>query len=146
MTVINEAAAPYWEHFEHCADMGVRGIGANPAEAFQQAALALIAVITEPADVMSRQVVNIACDAPDLEYLLVDWLNNLIFEMATLRLIFCAFEVEIQHGQLRAQAWGEPVDVAKHHPTVEVKGATYTAVRVIQGSGGQWIAQCVVDV
>ena len=37
-----------WEHFEHGADVGVRGIGPTPASAFEQAALALTAVITEP--------------------------------------------------------------------------------------------------
>jgi RNA-splicing ligase RtcB len=36
-----------WEHFPHEADTGVRGIGASPAEAFEQAAIALTAVITD---------------------------------------------------------------------------------------------------
>ena len=30
-----------WEHFEHGADIGVRGIGPTPASAFEQAALPL---------------------------------------------------------------------------------------------------------
>lgn len=146
MRSINETAVRFWEHFEHQADMGVRGVGANAAEAFQQAALALIAVITDPAGVMPRQYIDISCDAPDLEFLLVDWLNAVIFEMATRRLVFCSFEVEIQQGWLRARAWGEPVDVTRHHPAVEVKGATYTALRVQQASAERWVAQCVVDV
>src|SRR5512139_3851745 len=40
-----------WEHFEHGADIGVRGFGASVAEAFEQAALALTAVIADPAGV-----------------------------------------------------------------------------------------------
>jgi len=35
-----------WEHFPHEADIGVRGFGATPAEAFEQAALALTAAVT----------------------------------------------------------------------------------------------------
>lgn len=38
----------HWEHFEHGADIGVRGIGATKASAFEQAALALTGVITDP--------------------------------------------------------------------------------------------------
>lgn len=146
MTGIDKAAAPYWEHFEHRADMGLRGVGASPAAAFEQAALALTAVITDPAGVHPAEPVDIVCEAPDLEYLLVDWLNTLVFEMATRHMLFSRFEVDIQQTRLRARAWGEAVDVSRHHPTVEVKGATYTALRVACEPAGQWIAQCVVDV
>jgi SHS2 domain-containing protein len=37
------------------------------------------------------------------------------------------------------------VDPVRHEPAVEVKGATYTALRV-QQTDGHWLAQCVVDV
>ena len=134
-----------YEHFAHAADMGVRGRGATPAAAFEQAALGMTAVITDPRDVEAREAVTIACEAPDLELLLVDWLNALIYEMATRRMLFSRFAVRIENGRLRAQAWGEATDVARHQPAVEVKGATYTALRVAQ-EGTEWVAQCVVDV
>lgn len=146
MVVIHSTAVPRWEHFEHRADMGIRGLGASPAEAFEQAASALTAVITDLSKVIPVEAVDISCDAPDLEYLLVDWLNSLIFEMSTRHLLFSRFSVEIQQGTLCGRAWGEPVDVPRHCPTVEVKGATYTALRVVQNDTGQWIAQAVVDV
>jgi SHS2 domain-containing protein len=38
----------YWEHFSHDADIGIRGIGATKEEAFEQVAIALTAVITDP--------------------------------------------------------------------------------------------------
>ena len=73
-----------WEHFAHGADIGVRGIGATPAEAFEQAALALTAVVTDPAGIAPRRPRStIDCEAPDDELLLADWLNALIYEMAT---------------------------------------------------------------
>ena len=42
-------------------------------------------------------------------------------------------------------AWGEPIDVEKHQPAVEIKGATYTELAVYE-QDGQFVAQCVVDV
>jgi len=136
----------HWEHFPHGADMGVRGIGASKEEAFERAALALTAVIADPATIAAREVVEIACQAPDDELLLVDWLNALVYEMATRKLLFSRFEVHINEHLLTARAWGETLSPEKHQPAVEVKGATYTALRVAREANGEWIAQCVVDV
>jgi len=138
-------AAARWEHFHHVADIGVRGYGATVAEAFGQAALALTAVIAEPAAIVPRTPVFIECTAPDQELLLVDWLNALIYEMATRGMLFSRFAARIAGDRLEGEAWGEKVEVARHHPAVEVKGATYTCLKVAE-EGGCWVAQCVVDV
>lgn len=135
-----------WEHFPHGADIGVRGIGRTRDEAFEQAALALTAVMTDPAQVQPNETVAIACEAPDDELLLADWLNALVFEMATRGLVFGRFEVRMAGRRLQARALGEKIDVARHQPAVEVKGATYTALRVGQTADGGWTAECVVDV
>lgn len=135
-----------WEHFEHGADIGIRGTGPTRDAAFEQAALALTAVLTDPAGVRAATAVGLACEAPDDELLLVDWLNALVFEMATRRMVFGAFSVAIDGTRLRATAWGEPVEPRRHEPAVEIKGATYTALRVARQASGEWLAQCVVDV
>jgi SHS2 domain-containing protein len=134
-----------WEHFDHGADIGVRGSGPTKADAFEQAALALTAVVADPASLAPGTPVEIRCEAPDDELLLVDWLNAVIYEMATRRLLFGRYAVAIDGNALSATAWGEPVDRARHCPAVEVKGATYTALSVRPEAGG-WVAQCVVDV
>jgi tRNA nucleotidyltransferase (CCA-adding enzyme) len=140
------ATRPHWEHFPHLADMGVRGTGPTLAAAFEQAALAMTAVATDPARVAAVQAVEIACEAPDDELLLVDWLNALILEMAARHLLFGRFAVRIDGHRLHATAWGEPVDPARHQPAVEIKGATYTELKIGRNEAGQWLAQCVVDV
>jgi tRNA nucleotidyltransferase (CCA-adding enzyme) len=135
-----------WEHFPHDADIGVRGCGPTTAAAFEQAALALTAVVTDPAHILLRQSVSIACAAPSVELLLVDWLNAVVLRMATDNLVFGAFEVAISGTRLDGRALGEPIDIERHQPAVEVKGATLTALEVIERSDGSWCAQCVVDV
>ncbi len=135
-----------WEHFPHGADVGIRGIGASPAAAFEQGALALTAVITDPHGVEPREAVAVHCEADDLELLFVEWLNALVFEMATRDMIFARYAVLISGTCLEGTACGEPVDVARHQPAAEVKGATYTALRVAQSTDGTWVAECVVDV
>ena len=136
----------HWEHFSHVADIGVRGFGDSMEEAFEQAALAMTAVITEPGSVRAAQAVDIACEAPHPEILLADWLNALVFEMATRHMLFSRFEVCIAGQRLTAKAWGEGVDSARHQPAAEVKGATLSELEVAQDADGGWRAQCIVDV
>lgn len=138
--------APGWEHFEHEADIGIRGFGLTPAEAFEQAALALTAVIVDPAQVRPAEAVTITAANTDLEMLLVDWLNALILEMAARHRLFSRFEVDLTGFSLSAKAWGEPVDPARHQPAVEVKGASYGGLRVARDPQGRWSAECIVDV
>ena len=138
--------AKNWEHFPHVADVGVRGFGRNAAEAFEQAALAMTAAVADPAQIEPRQAVAIGARAPDLELLLAEWLNALIYEMATRKMLFSRFAVAIEDTRLAATAWGEPVDRARHDLGTEIKGATLTALRVAEDEPGRWLAQCVVDV
>ena len=137
---------PRWELFPHGADVGVRGIGATKEAAFEQAARALTAAIVDPETVAPVETVAVDCAAPDDELLLVDWLNALVYEMATRGLLFATYRVRIEDGRLLGEARGEPVDRARHKPAVEVKGATLTEVKVARRNDGQWVAQCVIDV
>jgi tRNA nucleotidyltransferase (CCA-adding enzyme) len=98
------------------------------------------------APIVPRLVVSVSCSAPDLELLLVEWLNAIIYEMAVRRMLFGQFAVQIENGGLKGTLRGEPVDVARHAPAAEPKGATYTALKVAQGADGIWSAACVVDV
>ena len=134
-----------WEHYSHDADIGVRGVGVSKEEAFEQAALALTAVIIEPAYVVRKDVIEISCSGSDDELLFADWLNAIVYEMATRHMLFGLYEVHLNQGELNAKAWGESVDVKRHQPAVEVKGATYTTLRV-EKQDEHWIAQTVVDI
>lgn len=127
--------------------MGVRGVGPTKAEAFRQAALAMMALAVDPAAVRRREPVEVSCTAPDSEVLLVDWLNALVLEMSARHMLFADFEVATDGARLDATAWGETVDPRRHAPGVEVKGATFTALDVHRDpESGEWVAQCIVDV
>ena len=139
-----------WEHFPHVADLGIRGYGPTAEAAFASAAVALTAVITDPKTVAASESVAVVCGARDLEILFNDWLNALIYEMGTRRMLFSRFEVGIMTTdagyRLNATASGESVDRLRHQPAVEIKGATYTELKVAPVAADRWLAQCVVDV
>jgi SHS2 domain-containing protein len=156
MAATTPAAGWGFEHFAHGADIGVRGSGPTPAVAFAEAARALTAVVCDPETIAACDTVEIVCVAPDLEVLLVDFLNAVIYAMATHAMLFSRFEVTIAETtsagiamsdwRLQARAHGEPIDPLRHALAVEVKGATFTELRVGPRPDGGWLAQCVVDV
>jgi SHS2 domain-containing protein len=195
MESVTPAREGHWEHFPHAADMGVRGYGVSPAEAFEQAALALTAIVTDPAGVRPQRSVAFRCEAAELELLFYDFLNELVYRMAVEGLLFGRYAVRIEESRLEpgsesrlkpgsesrlkpgsesrlkpgsesrlkpgsesrlkpllqgwrlvAEAWGEPVDVARHQPVVEIKGATFTELAVRRQDDGRWLAQCVLDI
>jgi long-chain acyl-CoA synthetase len=141
-----QGATVGWEHFEHEADIGLRATAATREALFELLGEALTAVVTEPRRVRPEQERVIRCAATDDALLVVDWLNELIFAMATEHLLFSRWQVRLEDGRLEARVRGETVDRQRHQPVVEVKGATYTALKVEQAPDGLWHAQCVVDV
>jgi len=144
--MVNKAEKSGWEHFSHKADIGIRGLGSTKEQAFEQAAMALTAVITNVDKVEPKEKVEIICQGIDDELLLIDWLNSLLYQMDIHKMLFCRFEVHINKSNLNGIAWGQKIDISRHRPAVEVKAATYSALSVQQNENGTWTAQCIVDV
>ncbi len=141
------SVAPRWEHLPHGADIGIRGIGHTPAEAFAQAALALTAVVTDIALVEPRDRVAIECAGEGIEDLFFAFIDALVFEMSTRKMLFSRADVHVEDRRVHAHIWGEAVDRERHEPAVEVKGPTFTELSVSQDAASEaWVAQCVVDV
>ena len=139
--------ACYWEHFEHHADIGVRGIGRTLEQAFEQAALALTAVLLDPCQIPAQQARPLVCQADAREQLFIDWLNSVIYAMAVAEMLFGHFQVTIEGHNLQGLARGELISrLPPSARGLEVKAATYAELKVVQESPQRWLAQCVVDV
>lgn len=134
-----------YETFEHEADIGIRGFGATPEEAFANAAVALYSVMVDITLVEHKEFRGVNVTADDQEQLLVEWLNTLLAVSDIERMVFSRFEVRIEGDRLAGTAWGEQLERDRHHAHVEVKGATYHQL-CVREENGRYVAQCVVDV
>jgi SHS2 domain-containing protein len=139
-------AVASWEHYSHGADIGIRSFGRSAEEAFDQAAIALTAVVADVSSVRQSERIEIHCDAPDLELLFVSWLNTIIYEMAVRNMLFSSYSVVLSGLSLTGTLVGEAIDPERHQLAVEAKGATVTDLKVECDSAGRWLAQCIVDV
>jgi SHS2 domain-containing protein len=134
-----------WELYSHTADMGIRGFGDTMAQAFEAAAIAMVAVNVDPEKIEQKQKIEVTCTEQGNELLFIAWLNRLIYEMATRKMLFSKFQVAIKNGELTGYAWGEKLDLKKHEPVIEIKGISYSDLKVTE-ENGKWIAQCIVDI
>jgi SHS2 domain-containing protein len=134
------------EHFEHTADLGLRIVAPDLDTLFAEAAECLFAAIVEnPAEVKPNQSVDVALSGSDREYLLFDWLRELLRYSDQDRLLFSRFEVKVQDDGLIGTAWGEPLDASRHNLIREVKAITYHELKVEPHDGG-WLAEVIVDI
>lgn len=138
--------APY-ETFEHSADIGIRGIGKDISQAFENGAKAMFSLmISNFYALIPTKKVDISCVSFDIETLFTAWLNTLLAEADMNGLIFQNFNADIKDLTIKGAAWGEAFDPLRHERGIEVKGATFTELKVYRRTDGLWVAQCVVDV
>lgn len=135
--------AAYYEYFDHDADTGVIGRGDTIEAAFVQAAQATFALMCDPARVAARERFEVEFEEADPELALVTWLNELLAQANVRRLALARFELTRSGSRWRGAAWGEPWHAGLARGT-QVKGATLTALAVVERPGG-WEARCVVD-
>ena len=140
-----------FENFEHEADIGVRGTGKNIEESFQEAAKAMFGIEVSIAKVNAKIKIKIKATASNLQELLVEWLNKLLAESSLHGMMFSKFKIDRitkkeERYKLIGNAWGEKLDIKKHEAKEEVKGATYSQLKVEKNKKGQWVSQCIVDV
>ena len=134
-----------FEFIDHTADVGVIAYGEDMRQAFVNAARALSSLIAEPEDIREAQHRDITVTAAAEADLLVAWLNELIYLFDAEGLIFKRFDIyELNGRQLRARAYGEKIDPARHQLKTGVKAATYHLLEVDRDNGGR--VQVIFDV
>jgi SHS2 domain-containing protein len=135
-----------YETFEHTADLGLRIRAADLNTLFVESAAALFATIIENREsIEPRQKIEIHLVSDDLEYLLFDWLKELLYRFDADHLVLGRFQVKVDGTRLEGTAWGEPLDFARQTMLHEVKAITYHGLRVEQTPDG-WLAEVIVDI
>jgi SHS2 domain-containing protein len=135
-----------YELFEHTADLGLRVRAADLDTLFAEAATCLFsAVLEDIGSVRPEQSITVELAGTDREFLLFDWLRDLLLRFDADHMVFGKFEVKVRDDGLTATAWGEPLDPARHLLAHEVKAITYHELKVVQVEDG-WLAEVIVDI
>ena len=135
-----------YEVFDHTADIGLRIRAPDRASLFAEAAQALFSlVVVNLGTVHAIEKRDYELAGEQDEYLLFDWLSELLYTFETEHLLLSEFQVELGPEGLRAACRGERVDRSRHELDHEVKAITYHGLRV-EPSGEGWLAEVIVDI
>lgn len=135
-----------YEVFEHTADLGLRVEAPDVAGLFVEAGRGLASMMVANLDaVQPLQVRELTVEGQDRDYLLFDWLTELLYIFDTEHLLLVEFDLQIDDHGLKATCRGEPLDPARHLLDHEVKAITYHGLQVQPTTAG-WQAEVIVDI
>ena len=135
-----------FEYIEHTADAGMYVTGDSQKSLFENAAQGLFEMMAVVDTIDETTSVDLTINADSLEYLLVAWLDELVFQHETAELFFKRTEIaRINESELIAKAYGEPTNFDKHVVYTEIKAVTYHQLYVKQNPNGIWEAQVIFD-
>jgi SHS2 domain-containing protein len=139
-------SGPPFEILEHPADIGFRAFGGTRAELFENAALALVSLASEPEDVAERLEYPLEAAGSDWESLLVGWLSEVLYWFDGKRIAFRRFQIRALDSELLSAAgYGEPRNSARHRARTIVKAVTWHQLKIRPTANG-WMAEVYLDV
>ena len=134
------------ELFDHTADLGLRIRAGDLDTLFAEAGACLLAcMVDDPAAVLATESQTLAIAGTDREYLLFDWLRELLHRSDEARMLWCRFDVRLTATGLTATISGEPFDPSRHLLSREVKAITYHGLKLEESDGG-FLAEVIVDI
>jgi SHS2 domain-containing protein len=135
-----------YELFEHTADLGLRVRASDLDTLFAEAAACLFSAVLEDIGcVEPRMSVTVELSGGNRDFLLFDWLRELLLKCEEDHVVFGRFEVRVRDDGLTGKAWGEPYDPERHQLAHEVKAITYHELKVVRDGDG-WLAEVIVDI
>jgi len=121
---------------EHATDAFIEVTADDLKEAFIQAGNSVVETTIDRDSVEENQQKKISVTGKELRYLLFDWLEEVIYQLITEGFAIHRFELDIKKNKeykLDATAFGEPIDLQKHHFKVEIKAPTFHLMEISEG-------------
>jgi SHS2 domain-containing protein len=134
------------ETFPHTADLGLRVRATDLQTLLAEAGQALFSALVANLDtVQPVELVEYHVAGDDYDYLLFDWLNELLYGFQKERIVFSRFDVEVDDSGLTARCLGERLDTERHVLDHDIKAITYHGLQVVERDGC-WQAEVIVDI
>lgn len=139
-----------FEFLEHVADVYIAAYGADLAEAFENAALAMFETMTDAESVQPRVGETVEVEGHDRQALLYNWLEELLIRFDVKNMLYSRFKIqkieETTEGfRLEAEVYGEPFRKRKHRQKVGVKAVTYHEMEIKEEAEGV-VVKFILDI
>ena len=120
-----------YEIINHTADVCLRVYGKSLDELFENAARAMMELITDREKINPSQEIEIEVRGETKEELLVHWLQEILFLHEVKKIVFKDFRLNlISETHAKGKAIGEKIDINKHELSFDIKAVTYHNLKI----------------
>ncbi len=123
---------------EHATDAFIEVTASTLNEAFTLAAQSVVDITLDRDTIEEKVQRTLTVSAQDLTYLLFNWLEEVNYQIITEGFSIARFSLEISKNslyRLNATAYGEPINLKKHHFKIEIKAPTFHMMEIKQNGG-----------
>jgi len=121
---------------DHATDAVIEITASDLKEAFVVAGQSVVDITLDSEKVEEKEQRTFKVTGKDLRYLLFNWLEEVNYQLITEGFAIHRFELDISKNseyKLNATAYGEPLDLQKHHFRVEIKAPTFHEMEINEG-------------
>jgi SHS2 domain-containing protein len=128
----------------HTADIRIRVTSESLEGLFSEAAIAMMTIMYGRADSGTVQR-TISVDSESTEDLMMDFLSEVLFVSEVDGLVFSSAVVSFSGNSLTSTLQGEPFDPRRHRGGTEIKGVSYSGLRILKEDDG-YVLDILFDV
>ena len=123
---------------DHATDAFIEVTASTLNEAFTLAAQSVVDITLDRDTIEEKVQRTLTVSAQDITYLLFNWLEEVNYQIITEGFSIARFSLEISKNslyRLNATAYGEPINLKKHHFKIEIKAPTFHMMEIKQNGG-----------
>ena len=120
---------------DHATDAFIEVTASSLTEAFKVAGDSVVDTILDNSKIEEKEERNIVVMGKDLNYLLYNWLEDLIYLIITEGFAIKKLDITLEKNEeytISAKIFGEDIDIKKHGFKVEIKSPTFHEMEIKQ--------------
>ena len=124
-----------YKNLEHSTDALIEVRASNLTEAFEVVGKSVIQTIMDDSKIDEKIQKNIVVKGKNLHYLLYNWIEELIILTITDGFATKRFSIVVEKEPflIKAELFGEEIDIKKHGFKVEIKSPTFHEMEIDEG-------------
>ena len=123
-------------YLEHATDAFIEVKAQTLEEAFVKAGESVVETTIDISSVEEKEKRTLKVKGKELRHILFNWLEEINFQLITEGFAIRRFELSLQKNEeyeITATAFGEPINLEKHHFKVEIKAPTFHLMEISEG-------------
>ena len=134
------------QYLEHATDAFIQVTAPNLTDAFTLAGQSVVDITLDRKTIEEKEQRTLNVSGKDLRYLLLNWLEEVNYQLITEGFAIARFSLEISKNstyKLKSTIFGEPINLKKHHFKIEIKAPTFHMMEIKQN--GQVTMRFLLD-